>query len=195
MTEEWKDIPSFPSYQASNLGRIRSFKTMKNNQPRILSPGVNKKTGYLFVTLSKERDPNFIREPGSPLPDKNFKRPVHYFVARAWFPIPPIDSNKWEINHKNLDKLDNRVENLEIVTKTQNVAHAAANGAFANHTNEHWKHGRHYLRKLTRDQVAMIRVARDKGYSLHRIANIIGCDMKTVDRILKKQIYADWCDW
>lgn len=194
MKEEWKHIPSFPSYEASNMGNIRSFKG-KNKAPRILTGGINKKTGYLFVTLSKDRDPETIIEPGKKLPSKDFKYPVHYFVARAWLPSPPDDGRKWEVNHKNLDKLDNRVKNLEFVTRMQNASHAAVNGAYANHTNQHWRKGRHYLRKLTRDQVKMIRVLRDADFSLIKIAQTIGCDHKTVDRILKKEIYADWCDW
>lgn len=177
MTELWRDIPSFPKYQASNLGNIRSLKS-KDSEPRVLSPCLNKATGYLFISVFNE--------------GKQFKRPIHYFISLAWLTPPSDELRRWEVNHKNLDKLDNKVENLELVTKVGNVQHAVENGAYSGHSNQHWKKGRHYLRTLTPDHVKAIRILRDAGFSLYKIAIVVGCDHKTVDGILKKRIYADW---
>jgi len=47
---------------------------------------------------------------------------VHKLVAEAY--IPKIDTNSTQVNHKNLNRLDNRVENLEWCTPQENVKHS-----------------------------------------------------------------------
>ena len=95
MMEIWRDIPDyFGIYQVSNLGRIKRIKKYKS-EPTILKSKTDN-AGYLRVDLSK----NCKR--------KSFL--IHRLVALAFIPNPEALP---QINHKNENKSDNRVENLE----------------------------------------------------------------------------------
>jgi hypothetical protein len=87
MEEVWKE---FKNYEASNLGRVRNPRTGK-----LLNPSKDK-YGYLYVSLYKDG----IRTTGK----------IHRMVAEAFIPNPqglPI------VNHKDENKENNRVDNLE----------------------------------------------------------------------------------
>lgn len=92
--EVWKEITS-TGYEVSNLGRIR-------RGTRILA-GSYHSDGYTFATISGKQIP------------------IHRFVANAFIPNP---ENKPEINHKDGNKKNNCVDNLEWVTRSENQKHA-----------------------------------------------------------------------
>ena len=101
MTEEWKAIPGFDGkYLVSNMGRVLNV----NNG--LKKPYVTKK-GYLKVGLSNGRD-------------HYEKRRVHRLVAEAFLPNP---DGLPEVNHKDLNKTNNVVTNLEWVTGEENRRH------------------------------------------------------------------------
>ena len=94
MIETWKSIPGYacyPVYQVSTLGRV---KRLTVNGDRIIKPF--KKHGYLYVGLCKNGKQTHYR--------------LHRLVAEAFLPNP---DNLPQINHKDEDKSNNRVNNLE----------------------------------------------------------------------------------
>lgn len=118
MVEEWRDVAGYEGYyQVSNHSRLRSLDrvVMWNGFPR-KQPGkiMNNRTtrdDYITLDLCKEGKP------------KTF--PLHRLIAIAFIPNP---ENKPEVNHINGIKYDNRIENLEWVTKSENRLHAYKTG-------------------------------------------------------------------
>ena len=105
MKEIWKTIENYDDYQVSSLGRIKSF---KNDKEHILKPADNG-NGYLFVILCKDGKL------------KNIK--IHRLVANAFIPNPyklPV------INHKDKNRQNNNVNNLEFCTQQYNVDYSLA---------------------------------------------------------------------
>lgn len=91
--EIWKDIPNYEGlYQVSNLGRIRSLYNYRKYN--ILTQNI--KRGYYQIGLRK----NGVRK----------WHQVQRLVALAFIPNP---NNLPQVNHKNENKLDNNVNNLE----------------------------------------------------------------------------------
>ena len=112
MQEIWKDIPGYESiYQVSNFGNIKSLQSGNHHSKiKILTP-ICADGRYLRVTLYKQKKPKYF--------------PVHRLVAMDFIPNP---ENKPQVNHINGNKKDNRVENLEWCTSSENNLHAYKSG-------------------------------------------------------------------
>ena len=114
MEEIWKDIPNYEGYyQSSNLGRIKSLSRIvlrKGKYPfmskeKVLKPALIP-LGYYQIVLHK----NGIKKGKS----------IHSLVAESFLNHKP-NGHKLVVNHKNFNREDNRVENLEIITNRENT--------------------------------------------------------------------------
>lgn len=92
--EEWKDIPGYEGlYQISNLGRLKS---KKNNKEIIKKTYINRKNGYEYCFLYKNSNLKSIL--------------THRIVAYLFLPNP---NNYPCVNHKDENRQNNKVSNLE----------------------------------------------------------------------------------
>lgn len=118
MTETWKDIEDYCGcYQVSNLGRIKSLdRLIWNGVKYIQILGRIKKTktdvkGYEVVVLSKNGREKVVK--------------VHRLVATAFI---PNDMKLPQVNHRDGNKRNNCVDNLEWCTNKENSDHAIRTG-------------------------------------------------------------------
>jgi HNH endonuclease/NUMOD4 motif len=103
-TEEWRMVPDFPRYDASTMGRIRNrgtgrYMTLKRARD-----------GYLHIGLTKDGTPH--------------EKLVHRIIAQTWLENPSPEMGL--VNHKNRERHDNRIINLEWCTRSYNAKHAHA---------------------------------------------------------------------
>jgi len=136
--EVWKDIPEYEGlYQVSNLGRVKSLPkewiagkgVVLKHKGKILKSRTNS-SGYMLVNL-------WI--------NGNIKTyQIHQLVAMAFLNHKP-NGNELVIDHINDNKLDNRVENLQIVTnrfncfKTQGKYSSKYKGVYWNKQRNKWQ--------------------------------------------------------
>lgn len=112
--EEWRDIAGYEGiYQVSNLGRIKSLGNDKSRKEKILKP-VNNSDGYPQVTLYKNR--------------KREQVSVHRLVADTFIQNP---DNLPQVNHKDENTKNNRVDNLEWCTPKYNSNYGTHNERIA----------------------------------------------------------------
>jgi hypothetical protein len=107
--EEWKAIAECNGqYYVSSWGRVKSF---KHGKERILKHWIVK--GYVFVQLSKNNKQKSVS--------------IHRLVANA-FIMNPL--KKTSVNHKDGNKTNNCIDNLEWMTHKENIQHAWDTGLF-----------------------------------------------------------------
>lgn len=169
MKEEiWKDIIGYERlYQISNLGNLKSYPrngTIKNH--RLLMPAISR-DGYFMYCLSK----NNIHK----------SKPAHRLVAQAFI---PNNESKPQVNHINGIKTDNRVENLEWVTASENTRHAYKLGLINNIKGENV-----YNSKLSHDDIHAIFFLKKLSITNKKIALMLNYSQSGIGKILKGKIW------
>ena len=147
--EIWKTIEDFPDYEISDRGRVRNKKTNS-----IMIPGISKQ-GYLHVGLRK----NGVR--------KNVY--IHRLVASSFLG----KNDDLVVNHKDGNKSNNSLENLEWCTDSENIKHAYITGLKKPSEN-------HPLKK----SIQIIETG-EKFPSIHKCAKAINGDRKSINECLK----------
>ena len=152
INEIFKDVKGYEGYyQISNLGRVisTSYKGKK-----ILKPAVTK-NGYLNVIFC--------------INQKKEHKLVHRLVAEAF--IPNIN-NYSTVNHKDEDKLNNHVENLEWLSVEDNNRYSNS-------------------KMLTKEKVLQIPSLIDQGYTQLEIAKYFNVSRRAIQSILRGEHWKD----
>lgn len=154
MIENWAPVPNC-NYEVSDLGRIRHKKTkhIKGTHP-------NCRTGYVQVQLWCE--------------GKYRTCYVHHLVAAAW--LSPASINKTQLDHKDENKMNNAVSNLEWVTQPTNIQRSFAAGGRKKVTGP----------RLSEAQIAAIKSLAAQGISQVQIGIRLGICNSTVSKLLKR---------
>jgi hypothetical protein len=160
-TEEiWSDIPGWPGYQVSSLGRLTG------RRGKLIS-GSRDKDGYAILTL------------GTRTPEVRTLK-VHRLVYEAF--VGPIERGLM-INHLNGIKDDNRVENLETTDNRGNQLHSFRTLGRKGANTRPARGEKQGSAKLTENQVREIRARNKAGESCYKMAKDYPVDKQTLQRI------------
>lgn len=169
MSERWRWIDGYEGlYMVSDQGRVMG--TPKRTHYGHVLALVKKRTGYVRVCLTKDGKKRYFA--------------VHRLVASAFVGNP---EHKPEVNHLNGIRFDNRAENLEWVTRSENEKHAFR--VLGKAPNAPWRNSqRKFARAFTDDQA---RAIRNDGRGDTELARLLGVSKTTIRNIRNRTIYKE----
>lgn len=170
--ERWRTLiyheDVYDRFEVSDCGKIRNVKT------GTIYKTYENHNGYLQVCVSL----------GSRKNKKVFR--INIAVACTFIPNP---ENKPEVNHKDGNKLNNNVSNLEWVTSSENMKHAYSNGLQKPLTGLDSPHA-----KLSEEDVRFIRnnyIPRDSMYGARALGRMFNMSHTNILRAINKETYND----
>jgi hypothetical protein len=150
---EWKEVKGFSDYEASSEGEIRNKETEQIVKPHKI------RNGYLTLKLYKEHKP--------------YTRMVHRLVAATF-----MGESDLEVNHIDGNKTNNRISNLEYVSRSENIKHAYAIGLIPAHAPKDKGTPSKQVKCLTNG----------KEYkSIREASKLTGVDKREIARVCNKQ--------
>lgn len=163
-TEEWRDVVGYEGiYSVSNLGRVK--RVQGTRRERILRP--DQSAAYYRVDLSKN--------------NRHRKESIHTLVAQSFIGARPTGN---EVNHKDANKRNNRLSNLEYLSKHE-------------HTADQWEKGQqpnfgeavHTSRLTTEDVLTMRKERAEIGTTYRAFAMRYGISFWHVRCIIKRKAW------
>lgn len=165
-SEEWR--PCFGGFYAvSDMGRVRRERKGPGTRPGRILKATSGSNRYLTVDLYGNGEHRMML--------------VHRLVAKAFLPHDP---ERLEVNHKNGIRHDNRVENLEWVTCSENHRHAFRSGLRTPTRGEQCP--QHVLNEAT---VKLIRERRSRGETTIAISTSLGIRPTTVYAVTQRRTW------
>ncbi len=161
LIEKWKTLNFNENYKISDLGQIFS-KKRQGSKGQFINPSLNKK-GYLFCVINKTC---FT---------------VHRLVL-CTFNNKNINT-KQQVNHKDGNKLNNRLSNLEFVTNKENMIHAAKFGLILSQPVEQYDINNNFIKKF----ISISSAARETNSKQSAISACIHGKYKTHNNYIWKQ--------
>ena len=171
--EIWKPIPGYETlYEVSNYGRVRSLMKKQGTRPgRIVKPRKHN-AGYLSVGLYGKEKPSY--------------RLVHTLVLEAFVGPRP---DGMVSHHRDANRHNNRLENLEWISPSDNIAHAYRTFNTASRNRSCGEE--HGASKLTEEQVSEIRQLYASGeYSQVRLAAMFNIVQPHISRIVRSESWS-----
>lgn len=160
------DVYNHPGFKCTKDGRIFG----KRGKELV---GHIDRCGYHEVLLSENgRSKNYL---------------VHRLILASFNPIENMDS--YDVNHKNGDKLDNRLDNLEWCTRSENIKHAYENGLELKRCGEE-----HHAHKLTEENVRYIKtnyIKRDKKFGAVALSKLFDVDRTTIHDVVRGKTWKE----
>ena len=139
---------------------------------KTLKPQINKK-GYPVVRLYKDRTWKW--------------RPIHILVAEAFLGKRP---EKHEVNHKDTNKQNNHVKNLEYVSRSENIRHAYRTGKIKLQKLVLRKGSEVHTSKLTETDVKKIRKLYESGeHSTRKLGECFGVTRHAIGNIIGRKTW------
>jgi hypothetical protein len=165
LCEEWRNINDFNGYEISNFGNVRGKDRFSGKRSSIV------KGKELKQIVNKRGYPETrFRKNGTHF------RVIHRLVAKAFIPNP---DNKSQVNHIDGNKLNNRVDNLEWVSNSENQKHAYSLGLQPSRAGEN-----NNKAKITDKDVTLLKELYNSGKSVVEISKLTDISISSARQII-----------